>query len=111
MTTLTETVAPSYTKLQLRTAYGPVYRNVLSTAPREARSDEIPVIDISGIYGNLEARKSLAKQIKYAAETTGFFYIKNHGIASDVIDNALNASKTFFSQPLEKKQIVSKNLG
>lgn len=32
-------------------------------------------------------------------------------IASIAIDNALNASKTFFAQPLDKKAMVSKNLG
>jgi isopenicillin N synthase-like dioxygenase len=110
MTTITET-APSLHRLQLRTAYGPVYRDVLSTAPREARSDEIPVIDISGIYGDLTARKALAQQIKHAAENTGFFYIKNHGISTVAIDGALEASKTFFSQPIGKKQLVSRELG
>lgn len=110
MATQTETI-PSVTKLQLRTAYGPVYRDVLPTAPREARADEIPVIDISGIYGDLEDRKALAKQIKHAAENTGFFYIKNHAIPNAATENALNAAKAFFAQPLDKKLLVSKSLG
>jgi len=110
MSTITQT-APRYTKLQLRTAYGPVYRDVLPTAPREASSDEIPVLDISGIYGDLEARQALAEQIKHAAENTGFFYVKNHGISTAAIDGALKASKAFFAQPFDKKQLVSKSLG
>lgn len=98
---------PELVKLELRTAYGPVYRDVSTKPPREARSDEIPVIDVSSINGGLEARKALAQEIKSAAMNTGFFYIKNHGVSDQAIQGALNASKAFFTQPLEKKQSVS----
>lgn len=108
-TTTTETSTPSFTRLELRTAYGPVYRDVLTTPPREAKASEIPLIDISGIYGDLAARKELALQIKHAAENTGFFYIKNHGISEAIIQEALHQADQFFHQPDEKKEIVSKN--
>jgi len=110
MSTATET-ASSFVKLQLRTAYGPVYRDVLTTPPRQARADEIPLIDVSGIYGDFEARQELATKIKHAAENTGFFYISNHGIPKPAIDGALDASKTFFAQPIGKKQLVLKDKG
>ena len=59
-TTETFTITkPTYTKLKLVTAHGPVYRSVSSEPPRDASPDEIPLIDISGLYGDLEARKSL----------------------------------------------------
>lgn len=111
MAITTEVIPPSFTKLQLRTAYGPVYRDVSTAPARECSADEIPVIDLSGIYGDFEARKELAKEIKFAAENTGFFYIKNHGIDQEIIDGALNSSKTFFKQPDEKKELVSKSKG
>ena len=98
---------PDFVKLELRTAYGPVYRDVSTKAPRDARPDEIPVIDISGINGDLEARRTLARQIKEAATNTGFFYIKNHGVSGAAIEGALNASKAFFTQPLKEKEAVS----
>lgn len=111
-TVVTETTDPSFVKLQLRTAYGPVYRDVLASPPREARNDEIPLIDIGRIYSDdLEDRKSLAREIKHAAENTGFFYIKNHGIPESAIDGALEASKSFFAQPEDEKQLVSKSKG
>ncbi|KIW45448.1 uncharacterized protein PV06_03840 [Exophiala oligosperma] len=111
-TVVTETTDPSFVKLQLRTAYGPVYRDVLASPPREARNDEIPLIDIGRIYSDdLEDRKSLAREIKHAAENTGFFYIKNHGIPESAIDGALKASKSFFAQPEDEKQLVSKSKG
>lgn len=113
MATITEEAAeqPSFVKLELRTAYGPVYRNVSTQPPREGQANEIPLIDISGIYGDLDARKKLAQEIKAAAENTGFFYIQNHGIPEAAIQGALNASKNFFAQPEEKKMLVSKDKG
>ncbi|KIV91974.1 hypothetical protein PV10_06459 [Exophiala mesophila] len=111
MATETRVQTPAYTKLELRTAYGPVYREVSTNPPREARADEIPVIDISGIYGDLEARKELASRVKHAAESTGFFYIKGHGIPESAIQGARKASRDFFKQSEEKKLLVSKDKG
>ena len=77
------------TKLELRTAYGPVFRDVLSTPPRECTADEIPIIDLSPLYSaKLEDRQELAKTVRSAAVNTGFFYIKNHGIDEKTIADA-----------------------
>lgn len=100
-----------FVKLELRTAYGPIFRDVSTNPPRDARPDEIPVIDISSINGQLDARKELAQQIKHAAMNTGFFYIKNHGISDAAIQGALNAARTFFAQPYDKKSSVAIELG
>jgi hypothetical protein len=85
--TVTETI-PAFTKLELRTAYGPVYRNVSTAAPRECHLDEIPIIDVSDLYGDLAAKRRLAAKVKEAAKGTGFFYIKNHGISDEIIEKA-----------------------
>lgn len=108
MATTTES-PPAYTKLELRTAYGPVFRDVLTAPARDCRSDEIPLIDIADIYGDLEQRKALSKVIKHASENTGFFYIKNHGIDQEVIQKAFEQAKTFFHQPESEKRKVHKN--
>src|SRR3977135_2436931 len=85
----TPTAAPSTTKLELRTAYGPVFRDVLNTPPRDCTAEEIPVIALTGLYSsNLLDRNELAKEIRAAAVNTGFFYIKNHGIEEETIANA-----------------------
>lgn len=86
-TTVTE-VAPSTTQLELMTAYGPVFRTVSTAAPRESQPGEIPVIDISTIYDDPEARRVIASKIQSAAEGIGFFYIQNHGIGEDTIQKA-----------------------
>jgi len=76
-------------KLELRTAYGPVFRDVLNVPPRDCTIEEIPIIDLSPLYSaKYEDRKALAKEIRAAAVNTGFFYIKNHGINEKKIANA-----------------------
>lgn len=111
MTTMakTETVAVSSHKLELMTAYGSVFRDVLTTPPRDCDPSEVPVIDLSGIYGDIDARKALARAVGEAAENTGFFYIKNHGISKDIINAAYEQGQTFFTQPEEKKRLVSRS--
>lgn len=80
---------PATSKLELRTAYGPVYRDVLNTPPRDCTAEEIPIVDLTPLYSEkLEDRKKLAKEIRAAAINTGFFYIKNHGIEEQTIADA-----------------------
>lgn len=108
MATVTETTPTGGTyKLELATAYGPVYRDVLKTPPRDCNPSEVPIIDLSGLFGDLQSRQALAATIREAAENTGFFYIKNHGIPGHVIDAALSQGKAFFAQPEGKKREVS----
>lgn len=60
--TMTE-ASSIFTKVELRSAYGSVYRDVSTAAPQDCRSDETSLVDISRIYGDLEARAQLAKKI------------------------------------------------
>jgi hypothetical protein len=85
----TTTQAPSTSKLELRTAYGPVFRDVLNTPPRDCTAEEIPIIDLAPLYSSdLEDRKALAKEIRAAGLNTGFFYIMNYGIDEQTIADA-----------------------
>jgi hypothetical protein len=82
-------MSTSSSKLELRTAYGPVFRDVLNTAPRDCTAEEISIIDLAPLYSSkLEDRKALANEIRAAAVHTGFFYIKNHGIDEKIIADA-----------------------
>ncbi|KAI6123630.1 hypothetical protein EDD16DRAFT_630190 [Pisolithus croceorrhizus] len=64
--------------------------------------DSIPIIDI-GHASTHEERVALAQQIRDACVNVGFFYIKNHGIPEEIIDEVLSAMKTYFSLPVETK--------
>jgi hypothetical protein len=98
---------PGFSKLELMTARGPVYRLISAASPRDATLEEIPVIDIAGIYGDLKARQKLAGEIREACQGYGFFYIKNHGIDEKIINNAQEKAWQFFRQPQEVKENVS----
>lgn len=95
-------------KLELSTAYGPVYRDVLKSEPRDATDSEIPIIDLSHISsGSLEQRQAIAAEVRAAGVNTGFFYIKNHGIDKDTINAARKQLLAFFEQPTEQKEKVA----
>ncbi|OQE41272.1 hypothetical protein PENCOP_c005G08134 [Penicillium coprophilum] len=98
-----------YTQVELLTLSGPEFRRVSTAPPRPPTEDEIPIIDLAFIDRDLEARKIIASKVRAAAENTGFFYIKNHGISEELIERALSQAKAFFDQPIEKKQLASSN--
>lgn len=82
---------PQKTRLELRTAYGPVYRDVLPNPPRDCTAEEIPVLDLSVLFREgegdaekqgkvdregeeiVEGKRKLAEELGRAAEGTGFF--------------------------------------
>jgi isopenicillin N synthase-like dioxygenase len=98
----------SVTKLQLRTALGPVYRDVLPNPPRDCTPDEIPVIDVSPLLSSDFAdRKKVASAIRSAAVNNGFFYIKNHGISTETIQQCKEQGLNFMRQPQEEKSKLS----
>ena len=98
---------PQHTHVELLTLHGPEYRRVSTAPPRPPRDAEIPVLDLAGLDGDAEARTSLAANIRAAAQNTGFFYVKNHGIPQTLIEDALTQAKAFFHQPQAEKEKVS----
>ena len=72
--------------------------------------DEIPVIDVRPLRsGNRQAMQEVARQLRQAAEGIGFFYIRNHCIPSQVIQQAHAATKQFFQQPKDWKNQLKIN--
>ncbi|KAF9693959.1 hypothetical protein EKO04_007884 [Ascochyta lentis] len=93
----------AYTTIELLTPNGPEFRRVSTAPARQPRNEEIPLIDLGSINDDREVRKSIAEQVRKAAENTGFFYIYNHGIQDSLIQDALAQAKAFFEQRLEDK--------
>lgn len=107
-----ETATQTYTTIELLTPNGPEFRRVSTAPARPPRADEIPLIDLSSIDGDTEARKKIAEDVRKAAENTGFFYIYNHGIAESLIQDALTEAEAFFAQPLDiKEKLLPKHTG
>jgi len=64
----------------------------------------VPIIDISGLFGDDQAvKRSVAKEIGEACEKIGFMVIRNHGIPQEIIDAAWERTSDFFAQPLAEK--------
>jgi isopenicillin N synthase-like dioxygenase len=102
----------TYTTLELATAEGPQYRQVSTAPPRKPTAEEIPIIDLSNLDDDYASRAAIAAKVKVAAENTGFFYVKNHGISESMISSALDRVKTFFDQtPEEKEEILFSRCG
>ncbi|KAK9170376.1 hypothetical protein Syun_002516 [Stephania yunnanensis] len=59
---------------------------------------EIPTIDLS------HPREEVIEQIKRASHDWGFYQIINHGISNEVIDQTINAFKSFYELPMEAKK-------
>ena len=103
---MSSTQTTTYTRLELATAEGPQYRKVATTPPRKPTAEEIPIIDLSNLDGDFASRAAIAAKVKAAAENTGFFYVKNHGIPESIISGAMDRVKAFFDQTPEQKDEV-----
>ncbi|KIW14480.1 hypothetical protein PV08_07264 [Exophiala spinifera] len=100
MTDIVRTTPDGYQ--EIRTGLG--WRRVLSPKSTEATT-ELPVIDIGDtVHPDLECRRAVAKKICAAAERTGFFYIRNHGVPDALIESIFDEAKRFCHElTLEEK--------
>jgi isopenicillin N synthase-like dioxygenase len=65
---------------------------------------EIPIVDIAGTSnGDGAARRSAANAIRIACETVGFFYLRGHGISSELIARQFAVTTAFFARPMHEK--------
>lgn len=71
----------------------------------------IPVIDVAPLFGGTPSElQRMAAAIDDACRNVGFFYIKNHGVAPDILDRAYAEARRFFALPAaEKKKIHYRN--
>ncbi|WP_272940492.1 2-oxoglutarate and iron-dependent oxygenase domain-containing protein, partial [Pseudomonas coronafaciens] len=66
--------------------------------------DQLPVIDISPLYGaDAQAWHAVATQIDSACREWGFFYIKGHPISAESIEQVQAAAKDFFARDAAEK--------
>lgn len=68
--------------------------------PPQAMPANVPVVDISALYGNdPAAKKAVAARIGAACDEIGFFYATGHNVPVETIDRAVAAADRFFSLP------------
>ncbi len=64
----------------------------------------LPVIDVSSLTGDDdEAKARTARELGDAARTSGFFYVRDHGVPQEVVDALFAASKAFHERPRQYK--------
>ena len=69
----------------------------------------IPTIDVVGLLDSrLSKRKTIAQHMRAACLHNGFFYIENHGIAADLIEQVMQHTKQFFALPVAEKLALDK---
>jgi len=65
----------------------------------------IPVIDVAPLMSDDPAGLArVAAQMLQAAETVGFFYVRNHGIPEAVLEATDHAARAFFARTEDEKQ-------
>lgn len=76
--------------------------------PSDDTFSHIPIIDISGSFSErTEDRQAVALEIGSASRTTGFFYIRNHGVSNALCARTLELARRFFEElPREKKEVL-----
>jgi len=67
---------------------------------------EVPVVDVSGLYGDEDARRAVAEELARVSREVGFLYVTGHGVDERVYAELLTAAEAFFALPLEEKQKV-----
>jgi isopenicillin N synthase-like dioxygenase len=78
-----------------------------SQTARNIAVDEIPVIDVEPLRGgSFEQMLAVGMAMREAAERIGFFYVRGHGIASELISEVDRTARRFFASPLESKLSV-----
>ncbi|DBB09057.1 TPA: hypothetical protein ACH3X3_007680 [Trebouxia sp. C0006] len=61
---------------------------------------EVHVIDLSS------PDRKVAAAILHSCVTTGFFYVSNHGVAQQIIENQWQQNRAFFDLPLKEKLLI-----
>ena len=79
-------------------------RNIATNEVVAGDFDEIPVVNIAGLYSeDLGDRMEVAQALKQAAQQVGFLYVTGHQVSLAATRDMQRAAKHFFDQPLEAK--------
>ena len=70
----------------------------------KTKTEQIPILDLSKfLEGDEVAQISVAADLRWIQEKIGFYYIINHGVASDLINEAVGQVQALHSLPMKEK--------
>lgn len=91
--------APKPTTLKL-----PSGQTVTVKSETSTEADEIPIINISAIWGDdAEAKKAIAEQIREASHRIGFFYAQHSGVNPQYANAVFEQARRFCALPVDIK--------
>lgn len=75
---------------------------------QRAEAGDIPILDLQYYFTSQNEREldKLAEQLLYASTKVGFYYIKGHGIPSELIDQTFDEARRFHDLDLETKMAL-----
>jgi len=82
---------------------------VVSVSARTVPTTSLPMIDIGRLRSaNAAGRDAVANEIRSACLDKGFFYIRNHGVPTQLIEAVFLQAKRFFALPAAAKLAISR---
>ncbi len=85
------------------------------TRPAELANGVIPMLDVSRyLAGDRSELDRLGRELRYAFERVGFYYLRGHDVPQSLIDAMFAEAERFHAQPLERKlalRINDHNIG
>ena len=63
---------------------------------------ELVTLDLS-LFDKEGGKEELVKQLEYAAQHVGFFYVKNFDISQEEVDRQFALGREFYALPLEER--------
>ena len=67
---------------------------------------KLPIVDLKFWDRSEKDREEISSTLREVCQESGFFYLANHGVSPELMDNALAASEEFFALPLEQKKEI-----
>lgn len=68
--------------------------------------DEIPIVDLGPLLDGSDPQ-GVAREIGSICEHIGFLYVRNHGVARELIAEAYAMTRAFFDRPFEDKDALN----
>ncbi|WP_337010646.1 isopenicillin N synthase family dioxygenase [Pantoea sp. AS142] len=68
---------------------------------------ELPIIDFALLSGNQQQQQQSLEKLNQAARDVGFFYLINHGIDRELLNEVQHVSRKFFALPQADKSAVA----
>jgi len=84
-----------------------IAKNQVTNCDQFVAVEKIPILDMKDWFdGTPEGRKKIVAEMSDACENVGFFFIRNHGVATAVSDAVWEVCRRYFDQEQEEKSKI-----